>query len=81
MAVYMCKYCGMMIEKSSRPSNAGCPKHSSHFWYIVCKNGGIEPKSGLNAYSCKYCGKVVYCSQTPNMSGCPAHNSHSWHKL
>ncbi len=32
MAVYMCKYCGAIIEKSSPPSSAGCPAHGSHVW-------------------------------------------------
>lgn len=81
MAVYMCKYCGAIVEKSSTPSNAGCPVHNTHGWHKVCHNGSIEPKNGFNAYSCKYCGKIVYCSSTPAGVGCPAHNSHSWHKL
>ena len=78
MSVFMCKYCGSMIEKSSSPSSAGCPAHGNHVWFRLCSKGSVQPGNGLHPFSCKYCGKIVYCSSSPSSAGCPAHGNHVW---
>ena len=81
MRVFICSKCGTVVEKDSTPSSTGCPKSSSHSWYIVTYNGSLTTKPGLNPYQCSKCGITIYSNTTPSSLGCPSGGSHSWRKL
>lgn len=81
MRVYICSKCATFIESSSSPNSGGCPKGSSHIWYLVTNNGGVTPKSGLSPYQCSKCAITIYSKSSPYSNGCPSGSSHSWRKL
>ena len=82
MHLYMCKYCGTMVEKSTVPITSGCSVHGTHTWVRLCEKGSVQPGSDLHPYKCRYCGKMVYCHSAPGCAeGCPNNGIHGWNRL
>lgn len=74
MKNYQCRKCGLVVQKETTPSAAGCQVASLHSWNSL---GDVGP----DTYHCKKCGTLIKSKGRPCAGGCPDGNNHNWLKI
>mgnify|MGYP006923508426 FL=1 len=69
---YYCAYWSKIEASDCTPSQVGCTKGSSHYWWRAG-----EP--GEQVWECNYCKLTLNLKSSPNSTvGCPKGSSHYW---
>jgi len=71
---YNCKYCNILVQTNSKPSESGCSINTYHQWYQLGEFGNKN-------YNCKYCNILVQTNSKPSGSGCSINTYHQWNEL